>query len=199
MPDYKADRDAAIRWARQILERDFVVIDTETTGLSYDDEAVSIGLVSKAGEVLLDTLLCHEKPCDPKALATHGVSWEATRAAPHFREIAPQIFELIAGKEVVAYNIQYDMRILTQMMGRYEITPVGLLPPVTFHDVMGAFAQFYGQWNDYHGSYTWKKLTYAGSYFNVGTDGAHGAAADCLITLRVLEAMAREKLSSEPI
>ena len=200
MPDFKADRDAAIRWAREILECDFVVLDTETTGLGYDDEAVSIGLVSKAGEVLLDTLLCHEKPCDPKALATHGVSWEQTREAPKFREIAERFYKLVSGRDIVAYNVMYDMRIISQMLERYKIDslPPDYVPPPTVHDVMGAFAEFYGHWNDYHESYTWKKLTYAAAYFNVGgTSGAHGAAADCLMTLRVLEAMARERLSDE--
>lgn len=199
-PDFTADRDAAIRWARQIMERDFVVLDTETTGLGHDDEAVSIGLVSKAGEVLLDTLLCHEKPCEPGALATHGVSWEMTRGAPHFREIYPILLELISGNEIVAYNVTYDLRIISQMRERYDLVdaPSGYVIPSTAHDVMGAFAQFYGQWNDYHESYTWKKLTFAAAYFNISVDGAHGAAADALMTLRVVEAMAREELSNEP-
>jgi DNA polymerase-3 subunit epsilon len=197
-PNYKADRDAAIRWAREILETDFVVLDTETTGLGYDDEAVSIGLVSKAREVLLDTLLCHEKPCDPKALATHGVSWEATREAPHFRDVFPRLVELSGKKILVGYNVSFDARIIEQMIRRYDLgLPIFRADHTA--DVMQKFAEFYGQWNDYHESYTWKKLTYAAAYFGIATSRAHGAAADALMTLRVIEAMAGAKLSGEEI
>src|SRR3989304_9121030 len=73
-PDYAADRDAAIRWARQTLTRDFVILDCETTGLDYDDEAVSIGIVARDGRVLLNTLLCNEKPSNPLESAVHGVT-----------------------------------------------------------------------------------------------------------------------------
>ena len=34
------DRDRAILWAQQRMAEEFVVLDTETTGLDYDDEAV---------------------------------------------------------------------------------------------------------------------------------------------------------------
>lgn len=197
--DFAADRDRAILWARQILETDFVVLDTETTGLGHDDEAVSIGLVSKAGEILLDTLLCHEKPCEPAALALHGVTWEQTREAPPVSAIYSKLLELMAGRPVIGYNAHFDYRILGQTLARHGVWQLGEEWPFgrPAGDVMQKFAEFYGQWNDYHESYTWKKLTFAAAYFNVGTSGAHGAAADALMTLRVLEAMAKERLSGE--
>jgi DNA polymerase-3 subunit epsilon len=198
-PDYAADREAAIRWAREMMERDFVILDTETTGLDCDDEAVSIAVVSKNGVILLNTLLCHQKVCDPRALATHRITWDMTRSAPHFREIAPLFFEAIKDREVVAYNVQYDMRIISQMMIRYAIDPPhpDYGKPSLFHDAMGSFAQFYGEWSDWHQSYRWKKLTFAAAHLDIPADGAHGAAADCLLTLRVVEAMAGEKLRGE--
>ena len=202
MPNFEADRAAAIQWARQVLTTDFVILDMETTGLDYDDEAVQIGLVSKSAEVLLDTLLCHEKPSNPKALATHRITWEMTRGAPNFREIAPALFDTIGGRDVLGYNVTFDLRILSQMIVRYSLTDIGagafaMMPPKTAHDVMGLFAQFYGEWSTYHQSYTWKKLTYAAAYLGIETNGAHGAAADCLMTLRVVERMAAEKVRGE--
>jgi len=65
------------------------------------------------------------------------------------------------------------------------------------HCVMEWFAQYYGDWNDYYQSYRWQKLTTAANYFGIPTNGAHGAAADALTTLRVVEAMAASKTSKE--
>ena len=198
IPDFEADRASAIAWARQILTTDFVILDTETTGLTIDDEAVSIAVLSKEGQMLFSSLLCHEKPSDPRALATHGITWEMTRDAPKFAEVADQVFGFIGGRDVLGYNVTFDLRILSQMIVRYnlgdfEAGAFSLMPPKTAHDVMSLFAQFYGDWSAYHQSYTWKKLTYAAAYLGIETNGAHGAAADCLMTLRVVRGWRRRR------
>lgn len=194
------DRDAAILWARQMTEQEFVVLDTETTGLESDDEAVSIGLVAKDGAILLNTLLCHEKQCSPKALATHGVSWEATRGAPHFREVWPHLIKATRDKILIGYNLSFGTRIIGQTGQRYSsgiiwgpMAGVVGLPG----DVMEQFAAFYGDWNDYYGSYRWQKLTTAAAHFGLSVVGAHGAVADALLTLAIVRKMAETKLSTE--
>ncbi len=194
MPNFAKDRDSAILWAREILKSDFLITDTKTTGLDEDDEAVSIGLVAKSGDVLVDTKLCHQKECSPKALATHGIGWEETRQAPHFRDIYQDLTKSLTGKILVGYNTDYDMRIIDQTATRYELPT---LEPEATWDVMYWFAKFYGDYNDYYGSYRWKKLTFAAEHFGLSTEGAHGAAQDCLLTLAVLRKMAESKLSDE--
>lgn len=187
------DRDAAILWARQMLTTDFVVLDTETTGLDYDDESISIGLVAKDGAILLDTLLCHEKPCDPKALATHGISWEATRNAPNIASIYETLIDLLTPQLVIGYNAGFDRRIIQQTLDRYGLFSIHW----SSSDVMSQFAAFYGDWHDYHQSYTWQKLTTAAAHFGLSVVGAHGAVADALLTLGVVTKMAETKLSTE--
>ena len=192
-PNYAADRDAAIRWARQVLTTDFVVLDTETTGLDHDDEAVSIGVVSKAGVILLNTLLCHEKPCGPRALAVHQVTWEATRGAPNIASIYEDLLDLLTVQPVIGYNAVFDQRIIQQTLARYGLFSIHW----EANDVMGAFARFYGEWSSWHQSYTRKKLTFAASFLGLSIFGAYGAAADALMTLRVVEAMAGKKARGE--
>jgi DNA polymerase-3 subunit epsilon len=58
---------------------------------------------------------------------------------------------------------------------------------------MEAYAEWYGDWNSYHGSYTYQKLTNAARRFGVTTEGAHSALADCLMTLAVIKAMTDQK------
>lgn len=51
-------RQAAVRWAIDIVGRDDVVyLDTETTGLGPDAEIVDIAVVDQAGRVLLNSLV----------------------------------------------------------------------------------------------------------------------------------------------
>jgi len=193
-PDHAAARDAAIRWARVVLSTDFIVLDTETTGLDHDDEAVSIGIVARDGRVLLNTLLCHEKPCGQCALAVHGIDWEMTRGAPRIAEIYETLVDLLGGAPVIGYNAGFDYRIIQQTLDRYGLYSIHWSYS---SDVMQKFAEFYGEWNDYHQSYTWKKLTFAASFLGLSVAGAHGVVADALMTLRVVEAMTRAQLRGE--
>ena len=187
-PDHAAARDAAIRWAREGLSTDFVCLDTETTGLDYDDEAVSIGIVARDDRVLLNTLLCHEKPSNPLALAVHGVTWEMTRGVPRIAEVYETLVDLLTAAPVIGYNAGFDYLIIQQTLERYGLYSIYWSYS---SDVMGKFAEFYGEWSDYHQSYTWKKLTFAAGFLGLSVAGAHGA--DALMTLRVVEAMAGKK------
>ena len=192
-----SDRDQAILWARQLLAEDFVVLDTETTGLGSDDEAVSIALIDKSGAVLLDTLLRHTKRSEPGALAVHGHSWEATRSGRAFAEVWPLLAEMIRHNLLVIYNADFDCRMIGQMIRRYEIDARPVFRPDA-ECAMDAFAKFYGDWSDWTSSYRWQQLTKAARHFDLDTGGAHGAAADCLLTLGVVRGMA-ETLTSEEL
>jgi len=192
-PDYAAAHDAAILWAREILTTDFICLDCETTGLDHDGEAVSIGIVAKGGRVLLNTLLCHEKPSNPLALAVHGVTWEATRGAPGIGDIYEILVELLTGKAVIGYNAVFDHRIIQQTLARHGLFSIHWAT----NDAMSAFAAFYGEYNSYRQSYTCKKLTFAAACFGITVAGAHGAVADCLMTMAVVGAMARAKCRGE--
>ena len=209
---HQEDRDNAIHWARNLLQQDFVVLDTETTGLGDNDEAVAIGVVDKNGNIMLDTLLCHAEHSSPEALAIHGITWEMTRDAPHFKDVYPGLLEHLQAElyqaphkpiwinqlPIIAYGLDFDLRILEQTINRYKL---GALCPnhtsCTTNCVMRWFAQLYGEWNEYHGNYKWQKLTTAATYFRINPSSAHSAAGDALATLRVVEGMARAKLRGE--
>src|SRR5215212_6112152 len=56
-------REDAIRWARSLLSGgEFVVLDSETTGLGNPIDFVEVGVLSSRGEPLFDSLIkpsCH--------------------------------------------------------------------------------------------------------------------------------------------
>ncbi len=58
-----------------------------------------------------------------------------------------------------------------------------------WHCAMETFAEIYGEWNDYRGNYKWQRLSTACAYYKIPVVGAHGALADCQMTLKMCEAM----------
>jgi DNA polymerase-3 subunit epsilon len=192
------DRDRATLWARETMEKKFVALDFETTGLQVEgtnpDEAVSLGLVDKAGAILMDTLLRHSKRSDPAALRVHGHMWEATREAPRLGKVLPEFKRLIDGKEILCYCVNNFDAIILINTCLAHCQPTLDLRRRTIQ-VLEPFAQFYGVRNDWRAGYRWQSLTTAADFFGIPTDGAHGVTADCIMTLRVVEAMAAWGLS----
>lgn len=192
------DRNRAIIWAQETLEKKLVVFDTETTGLQIEgvnpDEAVSLGLASKSGDILMDTLLRHAKRSSPDALRVHGHTWEATRDAPRLPAVWDEFKQHVDGKAILCYCVNnYDAKILINTCFTHGMPTLDLRRRTV--QALGPFAMFYGEWNEYYGNYKYQSLTTAANFFGIDTTGAHGAPADCLMTLGVVKAMAAWELS----
>ena len=87
------DRNDAIEWARRVLTTDdWVILDTETTGLS-EAEIVQIGIINHQGQTILNSLLLPTIAIPNDAIAIHGINNEAVTDSPSFPEIYPQIVE----------------------------------------------------------------------------------------------------------
>lgn len=197
-----SDRDHSIAWARSIMEGvypNFVVIDTETTGLDSEAVVVQIGVVGSDGEVLLDTLINPQRSIPPGATRVHGITDADVAGAPIFASLVDQISVLLGDRTVLAYNARYDSRILFQSCKAILGAGCSLdwLTDVKFEDVMDTFASFYGDWNDYHQSYKWKKLTLAARHLGCLINNAHSAVTDAQMTLGVVKGMAAARLSNE--
>jgi DNA polymerase III epsilon subunit-like protein len=184
-----AAKRAAAQWARDLLKGEFVVFDTETTGFESDDEIVQIGIVNQAGEVVLERLIKPTKPVPNSEY--HGITDEMLINAPGFAEVHGQIKIVLDGKKRVAHNLEYDSRMINQVCRQHQ------LPEFLWADgdcAMEMYAQFNGEWNDYHGNYRWKKLREALAAFGLkhedfGTK-EHDACTDARATLAVIKKMA---------
>ena len=55
--------------------------------------------------------------------------------------------------------------------------------------VMNRFAEFYGDWSEYHGNHRWQRLGVAAQYFGVPVEDEHSALGDARLTLAVLKGM----------
>jgi DNA polymerase-3 subunit epsilon len=181
------ERANAARWARDLLQTEFVILDGETTGLDADDEFVQIGVVSSAGEVLLDTLIKPTKTISPGAARIHGITAAMVADAPDFRAIFSQLREVLERRQIVAYNVDFDARILVQTCYRYRLDEIDTPP---WQCAMQQYARYHGHWNPQYRSFKWVRLTDACAIEGIAAGGAHTAAGDCLMTLKLIQTMA---------
>ena len=163
--------------------KNFVVFDTETTGVDREAEIVQFSAMDKDGKEIMNTKIRPVKATAwPEAQKIHGISPEDVKDAPTLAEI-PEIEKIASEYELlVGYNVPFDIRMLVQ--NGIEVT--GRRPSF---DIMRAFAPIYGQWNEQKRSYRWQKLQHCAAYYGYAGDGWHDAMADVRATLFCFEQM----------
>lgn len=185
------------KWAYEMFQNDFVVLDTETTG--FDGHPIEIAVIDSEGTVLFNERI---KPptgvtIHPKAQAVHGISADDLADAYTFDQVALQLKDLLNGRHVVIYNAGFDVPVIRRA---YEAAGMADdTPHMTAECAMEQYAVAHGAWNDHHGSYTWVKLTEAAAAMGVTVENAHNALGDALMTLGLLKAMAKKWADSAPV
>ena len=180
--DYFSSPDcrAAAQWARSLVaSKDFVVLDSETTGLSSPVDFVQIAVVSAQGETLFDSLLKPSCRIEPAARAVHGHTTKSLSSAPRFFEVYPDLLDALYGRRVIVYNASYDRRVWGESVRRLGARGAlaGGLP--SWECAMRQYARFVGE-RTKRGGYRNQKLT----------GGDHTALGDALATLRRIKQMA---------
>ncbi len=180
----RGNRDcmAAVEWARDLLvRRDFVVFDSETTGLSSPVDFVEIAVVSPKGEPLFDSLLKPSCRIQPAARAVHGHSAKILAGAPRFLEVYADLLEVLYERRVVVFNVSYDRRVWDEAVRHLGARGAlaGMLPG--WECAMRQYARFVGERSKGGGGYRPQKLP----------GGDHTALGDALATLRLIERMAQ--------
>ncbi len=177
-------------WAKAYLQAgDFVVLDSETTGLGDRDEVIELALVHSSGTVLFSSLIQPQDPQRPD-LATyiHGITAQMLATAPRFVDVWPLIAAILRRfRRVLVYNAAFDHRLLAATASRYGLR----VPGGAWECLMEQYAVYYGDWSSYHQSYTWQTLDMACADLAVSVEGeAHRAPVDALSALGVLKALA---------
>jgi len=174
----QSDHDASKEWAYQLMKRDdWVILDSETTGLDHNAEACEISILNSSGRPFLSTLVRPQMAIPADATAIHGITNEMVFNAPTFSEIHSLIQMAIQGKRCIIYNEGFDRRILSQCC------KLASLPALNYQSVdcaMHWYSQWCGEWNNYHGNYRWQRLP----------GGDHTALGDCLAVLSIIQKMA---------
>lgn len=146
-------------WFKKMWQmNEFLILDTETTGLSKTDEVVQIGIINKAGKVLFDGLIKPSVPIGQRAAEVHGISEDDVADCPTISNMYWQLHGVIEGSNVFVFNAPFDRRMLQQSLRQAE--HFDLTELCTWHDVMDPYARL---WNSGRGRGRWQSLTKAPS------------------------------------
>jgi DNA polymerase-3 subunit epsilon len=163
------------------LERPLAVLDLETTGtdpkLDRIIEVSVLKLVPGGGHDHRTRRVNPGVPIPPEATQVHGISDDDVADCPSFRAIAPSLARFLEGCDLAGFNILgYDLRLLVA-----EYNRVGYAFPVAGRKVIDACKIFHQRER--------RDLTAAYKFYcGLDHEGAHGAAADVLATVAILDA-----------
>ena len=163
------------------------MLDTETTGLSATDEILQIGLVDGAGATVLNQLIRPTIAIPARASAIHGFHDQDVADAPSFKEIYIKLSTLLAGQVVVAYNMDFDWRLLQQTAARFRLPDLRMGKRDC---AMKQYARFKGLRQNNGRNYIRHKLSVAARQEGLALTKAHDALDDARMTLALIKKMA---------
>jgi len=163
------------------LDRPLAVIDLETAGtdtkLVRIVEVSVLRLAPGGGHDHRTRRVNPGVPIPPEAIAVHGITDDDVADCPTFRAITPGLARYLDGCDLAGFNIlKYDLRLLAA-----EYNRAGVAFPVAGRKVIDACHILHQKER--------RDLTAAYKcYCGLDHEGAHGAAADVLATLAILDA-----------
>lgn len=160
----------------------YAVLDIESTGIGKSADVVEIAVVRQDGRMLLDTLICPPKVAEfdgSKAQEVNHISAAEFVKAPALAKVWPKLTGLLADNRTVAFNADFDIRVLRNSAQRQ-----GLSVPLLYATDAMKLAQAFWELDFYPSLDEAIKL--AGMTRPAEQGPAHRAAADAVITARLV-------------
>ncbi len=187
-------------WIFTQLPDDYIVIDTETTGLPDENglpDIVTIGMTVVRNREIAESVEFKTRPqkrISEEAQSIHGITNEQAAGFDSFDSQWNQIAEYMKGQLIVIHNASFDLPILLDHVVRYGLT----MPPVqgVFCSQKAAipWAQAMNLPCSHRGP-SLDTLTKALGVedFRVKLGGLHGARIDSRQLTQVVEVMSRNE------
>lgn len=179
---------ASLPEVASLASGEYVVLDTETTGLSaQNDKIIEIALLKVSGGKIVDeycTLVNPQQHIGSRASEINGIYDDDVKDAPLYDEVGEKTAEFLGNCTIVGHNIKFDLG----FMG-------GLLKSVTLdQDLTWKYIDTIDvAKRAYPGERNYKLQTLVQS-LGIETDGAHRAKSDALATWKLFD-LCNEKLS----
>jgi DNA polymerase-3 subunit epsilon len=174
-------------------ELTFIAIDTETTGRDPEvDRAVEIAcVVFQRGAVVAKKswIVNPGRPIPKEASDVHGINDDAVRDAPGFAAIALELIETLGAAIPVAYNAEYDRKVLAAELSRAGIAPASL-PPALRRNVEWIDPLIWAR--ELQRAEKSRALSEVAQRLGIPLEHAHRATDDAEATLHVFSAFRRD-------
>lgn len=186
---------------------DFVVFDTETTGLSPSKDRVielaAIRFVNGSPVSLFETLINPGRDIPSEVTEINGITNEMVASAPTISQVLPAFEEFVAESALVAHNLEFDLKflyysgsVLTESKRKYydtlEQARKLLKKPKTKYD--REYDTYEVDYESEYDVYDYKLETLC-DYYNITMPGQHRASADALATGKLFLNLIEEKQS----
>ncbi len=177
---YPVANPKVIQRARQLLAYDPLFLDTETTGFSPIDVVIEVGVVDLRGQTLFESFIKSPIPIPPDSIAVHHITEDMLTDAPSWKETWAELYPVLEGRFIGAYNADFDLRMLKQTHQRFWLD--WSLNDKSFFCVMKLYAAFYGELSQRRDSFRLHKLEAAGANSGIALPNSHRAADDAKLT-----------------
>lgn len=161
-----------ITGARIAKQTDYIVLDTETTGLSPSkDRVIEIGILEVSGGQVVNTfgsLINPGIPVPASASSVNGLTDADLAGAPTYAEIAPTVAGLVLGKVIVAHNASFDIKFICAMLEE-----AGFEGEIKYIDTLGYARKCLPDLPNH-------KLQTLAEHFSIDTGNAHRAVDDAM-------------------
>lgn len=163
------------------LYSDFVVIDTETTGLSGDDVIVEIAMVKYRNYKLVDTfstIIDPQRHISSRVSKIHGITDQMVMDKPVFSQVIGDIINFVGDYSIVGHNLPFDLRMIEQSGYRTPFSSSRL------YDTLKIAKK--------HASAPNNKLTTLCDFYGIRYENAHRALDDCISTAQLFICLIQE-------
>lgn len=161
------------------LETSYLLLDIETTGLSYDnDEIIEIGLIEVIdGNICrkLNWLIHNKKPVPDNIQKLTGINDKMlAEKGCELESVLKKLLSFIKNKTVLFYNASFDLKFLEENARRLDFE----FPDINVKDIMVLVRGFVKGLDNY-------KLDTVASYFGIKGGQSHRAVEDCQLLYEV--------------
>jgi DNA polymerase III epsilon subunit-like protein len=172
---------------------DYVILDTETTGLRSPAEIWEIAITTNSGIPMYNQMLRPVNGLTPTPTRDPSITWDTVKDCPTWTDIQSDLKYRLKGANIVVYNATFDRSMFHCSDESNGLAHFDWSNFAAWYCAMTAYSEFNGEWDDYHGNFAWKKLILAAARSGFVGDGkAHRALFDCQMTARVVDYMLAE-------
>ncbi|GHE86241.1 3'-5' exonuclease [Thalassotalea profundi] len=155
----------------------FVVIDTETTGISEGYQVIEIAVVDMNENVLLSERVKPNIPIEQGATKVHGIVEGDLSNSESFASLTERFLFAIQGKRIAGYNLQYDTDAIYNSATASDADLKFSNEAVCVMHYANTIFKLTKS----------MKLTELCEAFSINTSNAHSAAPDALMTVKLMK------------